>query len=169
MVDNLNSRMPSDDLVKMLLPLDRSTWPQNREDLVLYGEAEVSMFAKLLGEPSREAVQDFRDYKLNGKQEGKTLKKLLIASKTYLATSAECERGLSAMNDTDRKARNKLRGNSLASLLFVDLNGPPLDGFDLTPFVESWVKAEHRLSTSWVPGRKGKECQQRPVWSIFST
>lgn len=168
-VDNLNSCMPRDDLVKMLQPLDRSTWPQNREDLVLYAEAEVSMFAKLLGESSREAVEDFRDYKLNGKQEGETHKRLLIASKTYLATSAECERGFSAMNDTVGKARNKLRANSLAALLFIDLNGPPLDELDLAPFVESWVKAGHRLSTSWVPGRKGKECQPRPVWSIFST
>ncbi|CAL8375451.1 unnamed protein product [Arctogadus glacialis] len=45
-VDNLNSRMPADELVKMLEPLEKSAWPENRADLVLYGEAEVSRFAK---------------------------------------------------------------------------------------------------------------------------
>ena len=72
-VDNLNSRMPADELVKMLEPLEKSAWPENHADLVLYGEAGVSRFAKLLGEPSREAVEEYRDYKLNGK---KTLKRL---------------------------------------------------------------------------------------------
>lgn len=92
------------------------------------------MFAKLLGERSREAVEDFRDFK-HGRKEGDTLKRLIIASKTYMATSAECERGFSALNDTDRKACNKLRVDSLTSLLFLDLNGPPIDSFDPTPFV----------------------------------
>ena len=72
-VENLNSRMPADELVKMLEPLEKSAWPENHADLVLYGEAGVSRFAKLLGEPSREAVEEYRDYKLNGK---KTLKRL---------------------------------------------------------------------------------------------
>lgn len=66
-----------------------------------------------------------------------------------MTTSVECERGFSALNDTDRKAR-KLRVDSLTALLFLDLNGPPKDSFDPTPFVESWVKAGHRLSTSQV-------------------
>ena len=56
---------------------------------------------------------------------------------------------------------------SLAALLFVDINGPPVERIDLRPFVESWVKAGHRLSNSWVPGRKGKQSQPRPVWSMF--
>ncbi|XP_063058141.1 E3 SUMO-protein ligase KIAA1586-like [Engraulis encrasicolus] len=166
-VDHLNARMPADDFVKMLEPLQKCTWPENRADLVLYGEAEVCRFAKLLGEPSREAVEQFRDYKLNGKKEGGTLKRLIIAKETYLATSAECERGFSALNDTDRKARNKLRVTSLAALLFVDINGPPVQMIDLRPFVESWVRAGHRLSNSWVPGRKAKQCQPRPLWSMF--
>lgn len=166
-VDNLTARMPTDDLVQLLQPLNKSTWPQNQEDLILHGEAEVHLLAKLLGERCREAVQDFRDFK-DGRKEGDTLERLIIASKTYMATSAECERGFSALNDTDRKARNKLRVDSLTSLLFWDLNGPPIDSFDPTPFVESWVKSGHRLSTSWVPGRKGKDCQPRLVWSVFS-
>lgn len=166
-VDNLTARMPADDLICILQPLDKSSWPENREELVLYGETEVHTLAKLLGEPGREAVEEFRAYKLQGTQQGATLKQLLIASHTYLATSAECERGFSAVNDTDRKTRNKLRAKSMSSLLFVDLNGPPLEVFNPAPYVMSWVKAGHRLSKSWVPGRKAKEGKPRPLWSMF--
>ncbi|XP_076829454.1 E3 SUMO-protein ligase KIAA1586-like, partial [Brachyhypopomus gauderio] len=98
-VDNLNARLPSDDLVQLLRPLHKSSWPQKREELILFGETEVHKMAKLLGEPTREAIEEFREYKLQGTQEGEILKRLLIASKTYLATSAECERGFSAVND----------------------------------------------------------------------
>uniref|UniRef100_UPI003AAB9DCF E3 SUMO-protein ligase KIAA1586-like n=1 Tax=Centroberyx gerrardi TaxID=166262 RepID=UPI003AAB9DCF len=164
-VDNLTARLPSDDLVQFLRPLEKSSWPQKREELVLFGETEVHKMAKILGEPTREAIKDFRKFKLQGTQEGETLKRLLIASKTYLAT--DCERGFSAVNDMDRKSRNRLRAKSLSSLLFVDINGPPLEIFDPTPFVTSWVNAGHRLSTSWVTGRKTQGSQRKPLWSIF--
>lgn len=154
-------------LFRLLRPLEKSSWPQKREELVLFGETEVHKMAKLLGEPTREAFEDFREFKLQGTQEGETLTRLLIASKTYLATSAECERGFSAVNDTDRKSRNKLCAKSLSSLLFVDVNGPPLEIFDPTPFVTSWVKAGHRLSTWRVTGKKAQESQPKPLWSIF--
>lgn len=49
-VENLTACMPTDDLVQLIQPLDKSTWPEKEEDLILYGEAEVHMFAKLLGE-----------------------------------------------------------------------------------------------------------------------
>ncbi|KAF3833308.1 hypothetical protein F7725_026973 [Dissostichus mawsoni] len=65
---------------------------------------------------------------------GKTLERLCIASRTYLPTSAECERGFSAVNNTDNQSRNRLREESLSLLLFVDLNGPPLNKFDPVPF-----------------------------------
>lgn len=102
----------------------------------------------VLGEPTREAIDNFREFKLQGTQGGQTLKRHLIASKIYLAISAKCERGFSALNDTDRKSCNKLLAKSLSSLLFVDINGPPLEIFEPTPFVLSKVKAGHHLSTS---------------------
>ena len=66
-------------------------------------------FAKLLGESVIEAVIEFRNRKLEGKEkQGKTFKKCIVASDTVLPTSAECERGFSAPYDTDRKTRNRL-------------------------------------------------------------
>ena len=87
-VDSLTAHLPSDDLIQLLRPLEKSSRPQKHEELVLFGETEVHMMAKLLGEPTREAMEDFREFKLQGTQEGETLKRLLIASKIYLSTSS---------------------------------------------------------------------------------
>ena len=70
-------------------------------------------------------------------------------------------------NDTDSKTRKGLRENSLSSLLFVDLNGPPLERFDPAPFITSWINSGHRLSTSRASGPTAKEADPRPVWSLL--
>lgn len=140
----------------MLKALDRRFWPG--EDLILYGEPEVHNLAKAPGEPTREAVEQFRDWKLHGTAPGKALERLCIASRTYLPKSTECEQGFSALNNTDNLMRNRLREDSLSSLLFVDFNGPPPVKFDPVPFVRSWIKAGHRLSSSW----------PRHIWSILT-
>ncbi|MGH0159044.1 UNVERIFIED_CONTAM: hypothetical protein FKN15_038807 [Acipenser sinensis] len=72
-----------------------------------------------------DAVKELCAWKLYGEDSGKTLCKLTVACgktfckltvacKTYLATSGECERGFSALNDTETKSRNRLRVQSLA-------------------------------------------------------
>ncbi|XP_063730111.1 E3 SUMO-protein ligase KIAA1586-like [Eleginops maclovinus] len=168
-IDNLKKRMPESDLVNMLKPLNKRFWPQDRNALIMYGEKEIRALAKELGESASEAVQELRDWKLQdaAPAPGKTLEKLSIASRTYLPTSSECERGFSAMNDTDSKTRNRLREASTSSLLFVDLNGPPLERFDPTPFITSWLKSGHRLSTSWASGPRAKATEPRPLWSLL--
>ncbi|KAK5892621.1 hypothetical protein CesoFtcFv8_012982 [Champsocephalus esox] len=157
-IDNLTKRMPESDLVHMLKPLNKRFWPQDRNALVLYGEKEIRALAKALGESASEAVQEFRDWKLQdaAPAPGKTLEKLSIASRTYLPTPSECERGFSAVNDTDSKTHNRLREASISSLLFVDLNRPPLERFDPMVFIPSWLKSGHRLSTSWASGPRAK-------------
>jgi len=80
---------------------------------------------------------------------GKSLKRRIVVSNTVLLASAECETGFSACKDTLFQTRNRLCAKSLSALLFVDLNGPPLDRFDPAPVVQSRIKAGHRTSASW--------------------
>ncbi|KAK5885929.1 hypothetical protein CesoFtcFv8_017017 [Champsocephalus esox] len=159
-IDNLKKRMPESDLVNMLKPLKRF-WPQDRNALILYGEKEIRALAKALCESASEAVQELRDWKLQDPAPGKTLEKL--SGRTYLPTSSECERGFSAVNDTDSKTCNRLREASISSLLFVDLNGPPLERFNPTLFITSWLKSGHRLSTSWASGPRAKAAEPRSL------
>ncbi|KAK1900894.1 E3 SUMO-protein ligase KIAA1586 [Dissostichus eleginoides] len=142
-IDNLKKRMPESDLVNMLKPLNKRFWPQDRNALILYGKKEIRALAKALGESASEAVQELRDWKLQdaAPAPGKTLEKL--------------------------KTRNRLREASISSLLFVDLNGPPLERFDPTLFITSWLKSGHRLSTSWASGPRAKAAEPRPLWSLL--
>lgn len=164
-IDNLSSRLPDSELTKSLKPLDPHNWPKTRDELILYGEKEIHELAK---KPTREAVEDFRSWKLQEDQSGKTLRRLIVASQTYLATSAECERGFSAMNDTASKTRNRLRVRSLSAVLFVNINAPPLEMFDPKPFVLSWLKEGHCLSTAKKAGKEANNKREdRPLWSIM--
>ena len=70
---------------------------------------------------------------------GQTLKRILCAAKTYNCSSAECERGFSAANNTVTPMHNRLSAKSLASLLFIELNGPPAASFKPQNYVKSWV------------------------------
>ncbi|KAI7810725.1 hypothetical protein IRJ41_005853 [Triplophysa rosa] len=166
-IDNLSVRLPDSEFTELLAPLEPSCWPKDRNSLVLYGEKEIHDLAKHLGVPTRAAVEEYRFWKLEGDSPGKTIKRLITASKTYLATSAECERGFSAMSDTANKRRNCLRAKSLSSVLFLDVNGPPLEQFDPKSFVLSWLKDGHRLSTATKTGRQAQTKADRPLWTVL--
>jgi len=56
---------------------------------------------------------------LAGTAKGQTLKRILCAAKTYNCSSAECERGFSAANNTVTPMHNRLSAKSLASLQSV--------------------------------------------------
>jgi len=56
------------------------------------------------------------------------------------------------MNDIVREKRNRLKINTVSSLMFVKLNGPDLAEFDPMPYVKSWLAAGGRPSTSWKTG-----------------
>lgn len=56
------------------------------------------------------------------------------------------------MNDIASDKRNSLKVNTLASLMFIKLNGPEIGDFDPTSFVKTWLTTGGRLSTTWKSG-----------------
>jgi len=76
----------------------------------------------------------------------------MAAAATYPGTSAECERGFSVMNEIAWDKRNSLHVETVSTLMFLALNGPPLEKFDPLPHVRSWLEKGHRKSTAWVSG-----------------
>ena len=105
-VDNLKGRFPDDDLVQMLQPLESTNWPEE-DHKILYGDQEMVKIAKLLSLPVNKAVEEFRMWKRTATAKGQTLKRILCAAKTYNCSSAECERGFSAANNTVTPMRNR--------------------------------------------------------------
>ena len=166
LISNIKLRMPDSDLIDTLKPLDKEFWPEP-EERSMYGEYEVDKLARSIGINHEVAIEEYRRWKYDDDDSGKTLTKLLIASKTYLATSSECERGFSALSDIESDSRNRLGQASLSPLLFIAINGPPLMKFNPKPFVKSWLKQSHKVSTEKVRGKKAKEPKNNKLWSIL--
>ena len=84
------------------------------------------------------------------------IKKLMAAAATYPGTSAECERGFSVglMNEIAWDKRNSLHVEMVSTLMFLALNGPPLEKFDPLPHVRSWLEKGHRKSTHGCLGHR---------------
>jgi len=146
-------------LLEDLQKLYKTNWPSaDSDELILYGEESVIRLAKRLCLPIRPVVEAFRTYKIESGKPQPELVKLLAAAETYPGSTAECERGFSAMNEMVWDKRNRLNVDTLSSTMFIKLNGVSVAKFDPFPYVQSWLAAGYRLSTSWITGPK--PCEQ---------
>jgi len=84
-----------------------------------------------------------RDYIDDPSVEPDDLKPVALCVRSIPCSSSECERGFSLMNLIHTDIRNSLLVKNVASLMFINTNGPPLRKFDCKPFVKSW-KLRHR-------------------------
>jgi hypothetical protein len=155
-VDSMKQRFTeqSRDLVKDLAVLDSKQWPDD-DSRLLFGDATVVRLCKKFNLPAKAVVQQFRNVK-DGNQGGKEYNQLMAIRQTYPASSAECERGFSLMNNIATNQRNCLKVETLSNLMFVNVNGPDIDDFDPLPFVRSWLAAGGRQSISHKPGAASK-------------
>jgi len=84
--------------------------------------------------------------------------------------TAECERGFSAMNTICTDLRSRLTTNNIANLMFITINGPPLNSWNPDSYVKSWL-AKHR-SADDTRSKHSKptsidEVQKKSLWQIL--
>lgn len=131
-------------LIEELKVLHKEYWPDEPE--ALYGQTEVESLCTRFGiicvVPTVRAFRCFVDSK--GKDVPKEMHELLVAANTIAISSAECERGFSQMNLICTATRASLHVSTIASLLFLNLVGPPLNKFNPVPYVRSWIARGHR-------------------------
>ena len=60
------------------------------------------------------------------------------------STSADCERGFSAMKHIKTEHRASLLPSALDDLLMVYLNSPPIEDFNPQPAINEWMKTKAR-------------------------
>ena len=131
-------------LMKCLQVLYPINWPVARD--IRYGEKEVVELADRFRVDSRATIRSFRAFvEGDGKMIPEDLKALLSSVGTIPVSTAECERGLSAMNLIITPARNSLSTSNVSTLLFVNLAGPPLSKFEPLKYVKSWLSKGHHL------------------------
>ena len=91
----------------------------------------------------RKILEDFRDFKDNSSIIPENIAPLVNIHHLTLVSTAECERGFSLMNVIVCRLRCSLHIATVSSLMFINLNGPPLTKFNPTHYVKSWL-VKHR-------------------------
>jgi hypothetical protein len=163
------SAMSYDQLLRHLEILNRDTFPENPPPR--YGEVEISALCAKFDLDERGAINGFRDYLDDRQSRPSALLPLLRACDTLACSSAECERGFSLLNLILTPLRNQLLIENVASLMFVNLNGPPLKMWNPLPYVKSWVTSGHRSASD----KRAKVCknlqvqkdQKDSLWKLF--
>ena len=123
-----------------------------------------------LGSKTCSRVEAFRKYKTQKGKPQSELSKVLAAAETFPGSTAECERGFSAMNNTVRDKRSPMNVNTVSSLMSIKLNGVSVANFDPNPYVRSWIAAENRQSTSWITGPKAEtRPSSESSWEVLYT
>ncbi|XP_030282334.1 zinc finger protein 862 isoform X1 [Sparus aurata] len=158
--------------------LDLSTWPDNREDLQVYGEEEIQIiFSHLESIPSggqegsqarTEArgslVVEWKDlkadfYSMNGfkevishicryRQRFPLLNRIVQVVRVQPTSTTCCDKGRSSLQKMCKNNRSRLTLEQMNDLLTVAVNGPPISSFDGKRALDSWFEEKSGSSYS---------------------
>ena len=96
-----------------------------------YGEEEVRSLCNRFGLARSSTVSAFQDYvDSQGPRVPDDLQPLLRCCFCIPVSSSECERGFSQMNLVCTSVRNRLLIERISNLMFVKLDGPPMDAWN---------------------------------------
>lgn len=151
-----------------------STWPDKLD--ATFGSSSVKAMCKRFGldEIKMDILDGYRDYvDCGGRRAPSKLKPLLDCVKTLPCSTAECERGFSAMNLIVTPSRTSLLLSHVSSLMFIRLNGPPLKQWNPQPYVRTWLL--HHSSAIDTQARQvtrsssDQELNRKELWTLFQS
>lgn len=155
---------------KVLYP-ESSMWPEIKKYGIRYGEEEVCLLSQRFNVNQDIVMRDFRTFiDTTGGEIRTNLNQLFTAISTIAISSAECERGFSAMNLIVTPTRSSLLTKTLSNLLFIKLVGPPLTYFDPKIYVRSWLaKGKHSALDSQSRSRSAKVYDENmeKIWNLL--
>lgn len=146
LINNLKSRLLENEQDDMIIQdmqiMDISNWPENID--IRFGETEVKRLCKRFMLNQENAINGIRQLI----HDPTVLPKDIMPEfdnfyKTFPVSTAECERGFSLMNNICTKLRARLTMKNISNLMFVNINGPPLEKWDPKDYVKSWM-VNHR-------------------------
>ena len=154
-------------LMKDLQILNKESWPL--EYSPGFGENEIKRLCKRFVLPEIILVDAFCDYYDNiGIRTPSALRPLINCVEVIPCSSSECERGFSQMNLILNEKRNRLTIEHVSSLLFIQLNGPPLSIWRPLEYAKSWLL--HHNSATDLRGLKSKISQphkEEEIWQYY--
>lgn len=156
-------------------------WPKNIS--ITYGENEIFRICERFKINSpRDIIKDFREYKQGLKpvlcgetptilEQPPMLKKLLSVINSIAVSSAECERGFSAMNLIMTPLRSSLYISTVCGLLRIRLLGPPVARYEPERHVKSWLAKGHHSALDTQSKKRSEKVYNEDsivLWKCFS-
>lgn len=156
-------------LIAQLKVLERDNWPPAQNMPPGFGEVEISELCKRFRLPTVSAINGFRDFiESTGDATPDELRPLINCTKVIPCSTAECERGFSQMNLIITPTRTKLLIERVSALMFIKLHGPPLNQWDPTGYVTTWLRchrsAEDRRTR---PATESRKDPPDPLWRFL--
>jgi len=157
-------------LLKDLDYLDAKNWPDDCD--ILYGDENIRRLAKQFQVDEISSVRGFRVF-IDTKDSSKILdlKPLLDAINTVAISSSECERVFSSMNNIVTSKRNALSTTNMSSLLYIHCIGPPVNLFEPSCYVKSWIRSGNRSADEVCCPKRNvndEEHTYQNMWSLFN-
>jgi len=153
---NSNANFPL--LCHQLQVLNKHSWPMDVTTTWSDGEQRLAKLCRRLHVDFNKTQRGFRDFVDNGgTRVPDDMMELNFAVDTIPVTSADAERGFSAMNMMCTPLRNRLGVERLSTLIFVKLVGPSLQDFNPLPYVKKWLAMGHRGAFE----NKSRKCEHR--------
>ena len=112
---------------------------------IRYGEKEILWLFDRFFLSYDQAVRGMRNYIDDPSTLPTHLKPLQTCIVPIPCSSAECERGFSLLNIIETDLRTPLLATNISSLMFLNINGPPISMFECTPHILLW-KLHHRTA-----------------------
>ena len=126
-------------LLYNLSVLNKDYWPHDISGD--YGTDQIKYLCERFGLDYISNLNFFRSYLDNeGNSIPAGMVPLINLLKIIPISTSEDERGFSAMNLVCTNIRNRLNIESLSAILFIKINGPPIDQFSPDKYVKKMVK-----------------------------
>ncbi|XP_063217341.1 E3 SUMO-protein ligase KIAA1586-like [Bacillus rossius redtenbacheri] len=164
--------------IKVIHPM---YWPKDLS--ITYGECEIQRICdRFKISSSQDIIRDFRHFKqglkpmLSGEkptilEQPPSFKKLISIINSIAVSSAECERGFSAMNLIMTPLRSSLYISTVCDLLRIRLLGPPVARYNPERHVKTWLaKGHHSALDTKSKQRRQKTYNEDSIalWELFS-
>ncbi|KAF0754597.1 E3 SUMO-protein ligase KIAA1586-like [Aphis craccivora] len=157
-------------IIQDLLVMDISIWPENTN--IRHAENEMKRICKRFLLYEQNAINGIRQLtEDNTLLPKKVMPEVYNLCKTYPISTAEYERGFSVMNNICTKLRARLTMVNIANLMFININGPPLDNWNPEYYVKTWLvhhgTAEDSRTKPTQPNKHKVQEDKMSLWKIL--
>ena len=166
-----NDRLADSSEYKLLLEnmsvLMKEHWPYDTSGD--FGTNQIRYLCERFGLEFEQNLSLFRSYlDSEGKYIPAGLVPLINVLKIIPISTAEDERGFSAMNIVSTDLRNSLTIENISAILFIKINGPPIAKFNSEKYVKNWLREHNHAESSHNTGREeSKETIIKKCWKFL--